>query len=305
MSPQPVSETGPARSRRADRSVAIAFLAPSLVVFTAFAFYPLVRTVYLGFHLQDPFGLTMRWVGLEQYRDVVTSSEFRHSLWVSVKFMVYTVPTALFAGLGLAVLANQRLPGIRVFRTIFASTVATSVAVASLLWLVLLQPSVGVLNSLLDAVGLDRVDLLGNPDTALLAVSLTTVWQNLGLVFIVMLAGLQSIPDELYESARVDGHSGWSRFWRITVPVMSPTLMFATVVLIINAFQSFGQIDILTQGGPLRSTNVLVYQLYDTLYQGRNPGAAAAQAVVLFVIIAVLSFVQFRVLERRVHYGAR
>ncbi|MCB0996786.1 MAG: sugar ABC transporter permease [Acidimicrobiales bacterium] len=290
-------------TRWADRRVALLFLLPSLACFGVFAFYPLVRTVYLGFFLQDPFGRTSRWVGLEQYRDVVTSPEFRHSLWVTLQFMLYTVPAALLGGLAMAVLANQHLPGIRIFRTIFASTVATSVAVASLLWLVLLQPSVGMFNVLLDSVGLERVDLLGDPDTALLAVSATTVWQNLGLVFIVMLAGLQSIPVELYDSARVDGHGPWSRFWRITVPMLSPTIMFATVVLMINAFQSFGQIDILTEGGPQNSTNVLVHELYRTLYDARDPGAAAAQAVVLFVIIAVLSFVQFRFLERRVHYA--
>lgn len=290
-------------TRRRDRLAAAAFLAPSALVFAVFALYPLVRTAYLGFYLQDPFGNSKRWVGFEQYRDVVTSDEYRHSLWVTVQFMAFTVPTALIAGLALAVLANQPLRGIRIFRTIFSSTVATSVAVASLLWLVLLQPSVGVLNSLLDALGFDRVDLLGNEHTALMAVSATTAWQNLGVVFIVCLAGLQSIPTELYDAAKVDGAGAWPRFRLLTVPLMSPTLMFASVVLSINAFQSFGQIDLLTGGGPRESTNVLVYELFNTVFEGRDQGAASAQAIVLFAIIVVLSAVQFRLMRRRIHYA--
>ncbi len=299
-----VEPTGlaPGVSRRRNWGLALALLSPSLVVFGVFVFYPLGRTVWLGFFLQDPFGLRREWVGLEQYRDVITSSEFVNSLQVTTLFTVYTVPTSLALGLGLAVLAHQKLRGMRIFRTIFASTVATSVAVASLLWLVLLQPSVGVFNQLLESIGREPLDLLNDADTALAAVAATTVWQNLGMVFIVTLAGLQSVPDELYESARVDGHGAWSRFRNVTIPMLGPQLLFLTVVLTINAFQSFGQIDLLTEGGPEESTNVIVYSIVETL--PIDPGAASAQAVVLFGIVLVLSFVQFRWLDRRVHYGS-
>ena len=277
-------------------------LLPSIAVFGVFVFYPLLRTIWLGFHLQYPFGRSSRWVGFEQYRDVITSSDFLHSLRVTFQFALYTVPTSLVLGLGLAVLANRHLPGMRIFRTIFASTVATSVAVASLLWLVLLQPSVGLLNRFLESIGRDPVDLLNDADTALLAVAATTVWQNLGAVFVVTLAAMQSIPETLYESARIDGHGSWSRLVNVTIPMLGPQLMFLTVVLTINAFQSFAQIDILTEGGPQDATNVLVYSMVETL--PIDPGAASAQAVVLFAIIGVLSYVQFRWLDRRVHYGA-
>ncbi len=289
------------RQRRGEVALAAALLAPSLAVFGVFTFYPLLRTIWLGFFLQDPFGLRSRWVGLDQYRDVLGSADFLNSLEVTFLFALYTVPTSLAAGLALAVLADQHLPGMRIFRTIFASTVATSVAVASLLWLVLLQPSAGLINQFLDAIGRDPVDLLNDPDTALPAVAATTVWQNLGVVFIVTLAAMQSIPEVLHESAKVDGHGTWSRFRHITLPMLGPQLLFLTVVLTINAFQSFGQIDILTEGGPSESTNVLVYSLVQTL--PIDPGRAAAQAVVLFVVIGVLSFVQFKWLDRRVHYG--
>jgi ABC-type sugar transport system permease subunit len=284
--------------------LAALLLAPSAVLFGMWVFYPLGRTVWLGLYRQDPFGRHRTWVGLDQYREVLTSGDFRHSLWVSVLFVLFTVPLSLVLGLALALLANRRLRGMRVFRTIFSSSVATSVAVASLLWLVLLHPSLGLFNHFLQSIGRDPVDLLNDPDTALLAVSATTVWQNLGLVFVVMLAGLQAIPEELHEAARLDGHGAWSRLRHVTVPMLSPTLMFALVVLMINAFQAFAQIDLLTpDGGPLESTNVLMYSLFDTVHRTRDPGLASAQAVVLFVIIFVLSLAQFRYLERRVHYG--
>lgn len=288
-------------SRARESGLAFALLIPSAIVFGVFVFYPLVRTVYLGFFLQDPFGLSRRWVGFDQYWDVIGDETFRNSLRVTALFTVYTVPTSIVLGLGLAVLAHQPLRGMRFFRTVFASTVATSVAVASLLWLVLLQPSAGIINTFLESIGRDRVDLLGDPETALLAVSATTVWQNLGVAFIVCIAGLQSIPDEMHEAAEMDGHGSFSRFARVTVPLLGPQLVFLAVVLTIASFQSFGQIDLLTQGGPQEETNVLVYELFTTLPD--DPGVASAQAVVLFVILLALSAVQFGWLDRRVHYG--
>jgi sn-glycerol 3-phosphate transport system permease protein len=150
-------------------------------------------------------------------------------------------------------------------------------------------------------VGREPVNLLNDPDTALATVALTTVWQSLGLVFVVTIAAMQSIPEVLYESARVDGHGSMSRFFRITLPLLGPQLVFLTIVLTIGAFQSFGQIDILTEGGPQDSTNVLVYSIVQQLPLDR--GAASVEAILLFLIVGALSFVQFRWLDRRVHYG--
>ena len=138
---------------------------------------------------------------------------------------------------------------------------------------------------------------------ALPAVSLTTIWLNLGFTFIVILAGLQTIPQELHESASVDGAGAVSRFFNVTLPMLSPTLLFAVVVLTINAFESFGQIDILTQGGPLNRTNVIVYSIYTQGFRNLNEGVAAAQGLALFVIVLGLTLAQFRFLERRVFYG--
>jgi sn-glycerol 3-phosphate transport system permease protein len=167
----------------------------------------------------------------------------------------------------------------------------------------LLNPAIGIINQFLESVGREPVTWLRDPDTALFAVAATTIWQNLGITFIIMIAGLQSIPDDLYESARVDGASAWMQFRHVTIPMLSPTIMFASVILSINAFQSFGQIDILTQGGPDDATNVIVYSIFQEAFENRNAGVASAQAVVLFLIVLVLTLVQFRFFERRVHYA--
>ena len=292
------------RAARAGRELIAAapFVMPSLALFAVFVFYPLIRSLYLGFHATDPFGRREVWVGVEQYRDVLTSSDFRYSLFVTGQFALYTVVPATAIGLYLALLAHQRLPGIILFRTVFSSTVASSVAVASVMWLLLLNPGVGVLNYLLDQGGVPAANWLTDPTWALPAVAMTTVWMNVGFATIVILAGLQNIPEELYESARVDGARPLDQFLHITLPGLSPTLLFVSVVGVIFAFQSFGQIHILTQGGPLDSTTVIVYSIYREAFLHYNPGLASAQAIVLFVMVLLLTLAQFALAQRWVFY---
>lgn len=295
-------DDAPLPTRGSDEPLALGFLAPSLLVFGVFVFYPLGRTIWLGQFEEDPFGRRRVYVGLSRFWDVLESDAFRNSLGVTLRFTLLTVPLGLALGLGLALLAHQQLRGVTLFRTIFSSTVATSVAVASLMWLTLFNPSIGVINQLLAELGRDPVRWLQDKDTALAAVSVTTVWQNLGVTFIIISAGLQSLPDDLYEAARVDGIGTWRQFRHITLPLLSPTLLFASVVLTISAFQSFGQIDLLTAGGPLDSTRVVVYSIFSDARAG-DLGLASAQATLLFLILLLLTLVQFRVLERRTFYG--
>lgn len=275
---------------------------PALVAFGVFVFYPLVKTAYLGFFTTPPApNLPSHYVGLSQYRSVLSSSDFRDSLWRTVQFVLYTVPAGIVLGIGLAVLANQRLAGIRIFRTIYSSTVATSAAVASVIFFTLLNPQVGLLSYWLGRKGGSGV--LQSSSLALPAVSVVTIWQNIGLTFILMSAALQSVPDDLLEAARVDGASSWRRFRSVTIPLLSPMIFFATIVGIIGGFQSFGQIHILTQGGPNNHTLLLIYDIYKQAFQYDNTGYAAVLSVALFAILLLLTFVQFWFFQRRVFYA--
>jgi ABC-type sugar transport system permease subunit len=229
---------------------------------------------------------------------VLTSHDFVNSLKVTLLFVLFTVPIGIVLGLGLAVLAHQRLRGVAIYRMIFSSTVATSVAVASVIFFTLLNPTIGLIPYWFGT----STNLLNDPTWALPMVSLTTIWQNLGLSFIIMSAGLQAVPDELIEAARVDGAGSWSRFRNVTLPLLSPTLFFAIVVGSILALQAFGQIDLLTQGGPRNHTNVLVYSIYTAVFREHNEGEGAVLAVALFAITLVFTLIQLTFLERRVTY---
>jgi sn-glycerol 3-phosphate transport system permease protein len=274
---------------------------PSLLVFGTFVFYPFFKNFQLSLYETPPFpNLPKRYVGFQQFSDILGSQEFRNSVKVTLLFAVMTVPTGIILGLILAVVAHQRLRGITLYRTVFSSTVATSVAVASVIFFTLLNPQIGLLNYALGRQG--ALSPLDDTTWALPAVAAVTVWQNLGISFILMSAGLQTVPDELLEAARVDGASAWSRFRNVILPLLSPTLFFATVVGGILAFQAFGQIDLLTQGGPQQHTNVLVYAIYTAVFKNNNDGKGAVLAITLFVITLLLTLVQLRFLERRVQY---
>lgn len=290
---------------------ALALLAPSLVILVAFVLYPLGKAILLGGQRCDMQGRNCTSNGWDQYWDVLRSVEFQNALWVTVKFAIITVPLGLALGVALAVLADKALRGISFFRTVFASTVATSVAVASLMWLFLLQPEVGVLSN----VGwlgeifpvVKSPGLLRDPGTALWAVALSSVWASLGFTFILVTAGLQGIPQDIHEAAAIDGANGTVRFWKITLPMLGPTLLFVVIVLTTRAFQAYGEIDLLTGGGPQPgdTTTTITYLTYGrNSIISSNDGLQAATAVLLFVVLLALSLLQLRAIGKRVHYGS-
>jgi ABC-type sugar transport system permease subunit len=281
---------------------ALLYLAPSLAIFIVFVLIPLVRGVYISLYRTNPLGNPTVFAGLDQYVDLFSSSSFRSSLVATFLFALYSVPGGIVLALLLAVLTNQRLRGINVFRTFISSTIAVSAAVGALMWLLLFNPSLGLLNYLLGLVHLPGPEWLTDPNRAILAVSITTLWLMLGFNVIVLLAGLQGIPEELYESARIDGAVGTRTFRHITVPLLSPSLFFLLVVDTIAVLQAFTQIHLLTRGGPVDSTRALVYSIYLDAFQNFQFAFASAQSFVLFLLILLLTLVQFQVIERRVHY---
>jgi sn-glycerol 3-phosphate transport system permease protein len=286
----------PGRQRGRDTLMAYAFLAPAVLLFAAFAYYPLYRLFWYATHRQPRFrNKEATWVGFGQLWDTLTSSDFTSGLFHSFQFMVYTVPIGLVLGVLLAVAAHRRLAGVKIFQTIFSSTVATSVAVASVVFFTLVNPEVGYFK---DVPWLS----LNNPRSAMFAVALTTVWQNLGLTFIVILAALQAVPDELTEAATLDGFSAPRRFFRITVPLISPALLFLAVVLVISALQAYAQIEFLTGGGPGDSTETLLYKIADPKGT-RSLDVRAGLSIGLFALTAIVAAVQYSLLSKRVHYG--
>ncbi len=296
------------KRRLRDLPPALVMLVPSLLLLGLWTVYPLVRAVQNGHLSCDVTGRKCTDAGWSQYWRVFTSQQFQDSLWVSVKLALMTVPFGLVLGIGLAVLADKHLKGIGVYRTLFSSTVATSVAVASLVWFVLLQPEIGVLSDLFSRwiPSLKNPGLLRDPGTALPAVALSSVWASLGFTFIVMTAGLQSVPKDLYESAYVDGAGSFRRFTNVTLPMLSPSILFVTVVLTTRALQTYGEVALLTGGGPEpeKSTTTIPYLIYgkNSLISG-NLGLKSAAAVLLFLISLVFAIVQFRGFGKRVHYG--
>ncbi|WP_438496546.1 MULTISPECIES: carbohydrate ABC transporter permease [Paenibacillus] len=282
--------------------LAYLFLAPSLLLFGVFLFYPLLKSVYLSLHSTDPAGRIAAYVGFDNFNALFTSGLFLDGIRVTALFALLTVPTGLLLALVLAALTHNQLRGKRLFQFAFSLPMVLSVGSAAVIWKFLFHPTLGMLNYLLELAGMTPVAWLVNPDTALLSISLMTVWMNLGFNYIILSSGMQGISDEIYESARIDGAGAVTVFRKITLPLLSPTLFFVLVVSIISAFQAFGQINILTAGGPMNSTNVFVYSIYREAFVNFRFGTGSAQALMLFLVIMLLTLIQFKWVERKVHY---
>ena len=275
--------------------LAYALLVPSLVIYGAFSFYPLFRLFRYGLYRPNRFGTGEVYVGWSNFVDVLTGSEFTSALWITVKYILYTVPAGLILGMGLALAAHRRLKGIKVFQTIFASTIASSAAVSGVIFFTLINPKVGRFG---DVSWLS----LSSSKSALFGVSLSSTWQNVGLTFVIVLAALQAVPDELLEAVRLDGFGAWRRLVKVTLPLISPALLFLMVVLMVSAFQTFAQIELLTRGGPSGSTETLVFKIF----QRQSPGRISEGAVMsigLFGLTFFVTMLQLSLLSRRVHYG--
>lgn len=285
-----------------EAALAALFIAPALLLFGIFLFYPLIQSVYLSLHSTNPRGQVANFVGLTNFRNLFASSGFPNSLIVTLKFILFTVPASLALALAFAAVCRSKIRGMRIFRFVFALPIAVSVSTGSIMWMVLFHPTLGSLNYFLGKMGLAPVQWLTDPNTALLSISLMTVWMNVGFLFILLLGGMQGIPEEIYESAKIDGSGPLRTFWTLTLPLVSPTLFFASVTSVIGAFQAFGQINILTKGGPVNSTDVLVFSLYEDAFVNFRFGVGSAQALVLFAIVLLITVIQFVFAERKVHY---
>jgi multiple sugar transport system permease protein len=291
---------GPAGWRKA--LVVAAFLGPSFVALVAFSLGPMVGTVWVSFQewnlIRDA-----ELVGLGNYRELWGDEEFRRALRNTVYYLVGYLPLVTAGGLGLALLVNQRLRGVSIFRGMYFLPVVTSWVVVALLWKWILNPRDGVVNWLLGLLGIDGPGWWTSTTWAMPSIILASAWKDLGFVMVILVAGLQSIPETLYEAARIDGAGSWRRFRSVTLPMLTPSLFFVLIISLINGFQVFDQVWVMTEGGPVGSSTVVVEQIVKNTFSYGRAGYASAQSVVLFVIILLVTAVQLRLQKRWVFYG--
>ena len=281
-----------------NKPTAYLYIVPAMLVFAVFLFFPFFKTIYLSLFKTDKLGNAKIFVGLDNYITLLSSRSFRNSLIVTVIFVVIVVAGSMFLGLMGAVLCQKAFPGIRAFSTAYALPMAIASSSAAMIFKLMLNPTVGIINKIFNL----SISWFTDPNYALIAVAVLTAWLNSGINFLYFSAGLGNIDESIYERASVDGASAVQKFFRITLPGLSPIMFYTLVVNIINAFQSFGQIKILTQGGPGESTNVIVYSIYRDAFFNYRFGSAAAQSVVLFVIIMALTLVMFKIEKKGVKY---
>ena len=280
------------------------YLVPALVLMVLFFFWPLIRSLYLSMHGSDMFGRPAGFIGLDNYIALFSGRSFPKVLWTTLWFAVFTVLPTILISLLLALLLNTQARGTRLLRTAFALPFAYSVAAASVIFGVMFNPVTGILNSVLGAFGAPALNWLNDPNVAFYAVCAATVWMQLGYNLLVLSAGLAAVPTELLEAAHLDGATPVQLNYHVIIPLIGPQLFFLTVTGVMHALQSFGQIHILTRGGPADTTTTLVYSIYEAAFADNNSnfGMASAQAMVLLSIVLLVTFLQFKVVEKRVFY---
>jgi sn-glycerol 3-phosphate transport system permease protein len=276
---------------------------PQLAVTLVFFFWPGAQAVYMSLLQQDPFGASVRFVGLENFALVFADEGYLAAFWRTLFFSFAVTVLAMVPALWLAVMADRVIKGATFYTTAMLIPYAIAPAVAGVLWLFMFNPSIGVLAWWLKALGADWNPTLDGSD-AMLLVILASAWKQVAYNFLFFLAGLQAIPKSLLEAAAIDGARPARRFWTIVFPLLSPTTFFLLVVGLVYAFfDTFGVISAVTQGGPATATETLVYKVYKDGVHNLDLGGSAAQSVVLMVIVIALTMIQFRFVERRVHYN--
>jgi sn-glycerol 3-phosphate transport system permease protein len=279
-------------------------VSPSIVVVIIFLIIPTIQSLYMSFFRVSPFGDKMIFVKFYNFIKLFTSPDYLNSLVITLIFVIAVVAIGLTVGLLISVVLNQRLRGLNYYRTLFIWTYAISPAVAGTIWALMFDPSSGPMVYIINTLFGKNLNWMMNGNLALLIVIIAASWKMLGYNIIFFLAGLQTIPQELLEAASIDGASSVRKFFRITLPLLSPTTFFLLIMNMLYAFfQVFGLIDVMTKGGPGNATEVLVYKLYRDGFVNLDTGFASAQSVVLFIFVAILTALQFKYAERTVFYG--
>ncbi len=304
--PRPVVRVRPRLNLRARESIAAyLFLLPNIIGFLIFTVLAVVASAAISLTNWDLLS-PAQFVGLENYRTLLFDDPlFRTVLWNTVYFTVVGVPASIVIALGLALALNTGIRGLAWFRAAYFLPVITATVVVALIWRWFYNPDFGVLNYVLYQLGVDSPpNWLGSQTWAMPAVIIVSVWKQVGYNMVIFLAGLQAIPQTLYEAAAIDGASRWQRFWHITMPLLTPTTFFVLVITVIGSLQAFDAILILTDGGPANATRTIVYHIWQQAFMFLEMGYAAAVSWILFAFIFLFTLLQWWLQKRWVHYEA-
>lgn len=291
------------RAGRSEIVLFLLFIAPNMILFSVFTFWPMIHNMYLSTVRWDMISPTRQNVGFDNFHYLLTEDSFHNVLLNTFYFTAGAVGGTLVLGLLFALLLNQPLRGRDGVRAVvFAPTLLSGAAIA-IVWIYMFDPRFGVISQMLALGGITSPRWLNDPSWAMLAIIIVYVWKNLGIVLVIYLAGLQAIPRELYEAAKIDGAGPFRTFWSVTLPMLSPITFFLFVTSLLSSFQAFDIIQVMTAGGPVESTMTLIYYVYEQGFVVFSAGRAAAAALVLFLIMFVVTMIQLHYSERKVHYG--
>ncbi len=279
-----------------------ALIAPQVAVISVFFFWPAAQAVLQSFQLQDAFGTSTEWVGLDNFKRLWNDAGYLASFKTTAIFSILVAVLGIGLSLTLAIFADRIIKGALGYKTMLIVPYAVAPAVAGVLWIFMFSPSLGVVSFALGKLGFDWNHYL-NGTHAMTLIVLAAVWKQISYNFLFFLAGLQSIPKSLIEAAAIDGAKPWRRFWSIQFPLLSPTTFFLLVINIVYAFfDTFAIVDATTHGGPGQETSILVYKVYYDGFKAMDMGGSAAQSVVLMTIVVALTVIQFRFVEKKVNY---
>lgn len=273
------------------------FMLPSLLLLTAFVVIPIAQAAWMALHDWELADLSPKFIWFENFADLLDDDRFKNSLRNTAVYAIGVVPGQLILALVFALILNRKLRGRTIFRGLFFLPVLVSFAVEAIVWRFLLDPDIGFIGYYSSLLGLPRIEWLRSTEWAMPAVILISIWRWFGFNLVILLAGLQGISETYYEAARVDGATGWQQFWKVTLPLLRPALLFALVNAIISALQAFDQIYVLTRGGPLFSTETIVAYIYHQGFRNFDMGYASAGALILFGLIFVVTLAQLKLLR--------
>lgn len=269
-------------------------LLPSLVIFGVFVFYPVFYSIYMSMHEWSLASKVFPFIGLNNYQKILQDDLFWNALGNTLKYTIGVVIGGMMASLALAIALNSQIRGKTILRAIYYLPSTASMVIISIIWTFMLDPNLGIFSEILKTIGLNNISFLNNPTLALPTLVVVAIWKNIGYYAVILIAGLQGIPDIIYEASMIDGANRQQQFFRITLPLLSPTILFVLTIMTINSFQVFDQVYVMTQGGPLHTTDTLVSYIFDKAFNSFNLGYASALSYVLFILTLGFTLLQFR-----------